>query len=122
MRRRAVVFPAGLACLSARGVVPSARACQNWALSRLISFVHPVLELGVGWVLADAADGPAQDLGAAAPDAGGDQGVHGRQVVGPEPRHHGREPLLRFTRAGLFSEVGRVLCAGAEPDGGPDIG
>jgi hypothetical protein len=30
----------------------------------------------------------------------------------PEPRHRGRELLLRFTRAGLFSEVGLVLLAG----------
>jgi hypothetical protein len=39
--------------------------------------VHPVLDLGVGRVLADAADGPAQDLRATGRDARGDQRVHG---------------------------------------------
>ena len=33
--------------------------------------VDPVMDLGVGGVLANAADGPTQDLGAAAPDARG---------------------------------------------------
>ena len=37
-----------------------------------VDLVHSVLELGVGRVFADAADGPAQDLGAAVGDARGD--------------------------------------------------
>lgn len=37
----------------------------------LADLVDPVMDLGVGGVLANAADGPAQDLGAAACDARG---------------------------------------------------
>jgi hypothetical protein len=44
----------------------------------LADFVDSVLDLGVGGVLADAGDGPAQDFGAAAGDARGDQRVYCR--------------------------------------------
>jgi len=63
-----------------------------------VDLVHSVLELGVGRVFADAADGPAQDLGAAVSDARGDQRVHGRQVGGPEPGVHGGQLLGQFIR------------------------
>jgi hypothetical protein len=79
----------------------------------LADLVDAVLELGVGGVLADAADGPAQELGAAARDTGGDQRVHGCQVCGPEPGHHGGQLLLRFIR------VPGLASAGAEPADGP---
>lgn len=58
-----------------------------------VDLVHPVLELGVCRVFADAAHGPAQDLGAAVRDARGDQRIHCGQVSGPEPRHHGGQLL-----------------------------
>jgi hypothetical protein len=44
--------------------------------------VDAVLDLGVGGVLADAADGPAQEFGAAAGDACGDERVdRGRNSI-----------------------------------------
>jgi hypothetical protein len=48
-----------------------------------------LLEAGVGRVFPEAAQGPAQALGPAVHDARGDQGIHGRQVNGPEPDHDG---------------------------------
>src|SRR5580658_2428701 len=62
----------------------------------LADLTHPVLQLRICRVLADAAHRPAQDLRAAARDARGDQRVHGRQVRRPEPRHDGGEFLCRF--------------------------
>jgi len=44
--------------------------------------VRQLLELGVGGVFADAAQGPADTLGAAVRDARGDQGVHCRAICG----------------------------------------
>src|ERR1700678_1819769 len=63
---------------------------------KFVDLAHPVLNLRVGRVLADAAHRPAQHLRAAARDARGDQRVHGGQVDGPEPRHDGGEFLRRF--------------------------
>src|SRR5580700_6229470 len=63
---------------------------------KLADLTHPVLQLRVCRVLANAAHRPAQDLRAAARDARGDQRVHGRQVGRREPRHDGGEFLCRF--------------------------
>src|SRR3984885_1413041 len=85
-------------------VTPAVRVTRSlrvsWARSepgfKFADLTHPVLNLCVGRVLADAAHGPAQNLRAAARDARGDQRVHGRQVGRPKPRHDGGEVLCRF--------------------------
>src|SRR6516162_3668464 len=51
----------------------------------------PLAQLRVGGPLADPGQGPADGVGPVGRDARGDQRVHGLQVGGPEPGHHGGE-------------------------------
>src|ERR1700761_2340230 len=59
------------------------------------------LDLGVGGVLADAADGPAHGFRTAGCHARGDQGIYRRQIGGSQIGPHGSEPrcLIRYVRA-----------------------
>jgi len=59
-----------------------------------------LLEAGVGLLFPEPAHGPAQGPGPAVHDARGDEGVHGRQVNGPEPDYDWSAVVQRFIACG----------------------
>jgi hypothetical protein len=76
---------------------------------------HRPVELGAGFAVARSFSRRS------CPRCRRRQRVHGRQVCSPEPRHHGRELLLRFTQPGQLSEV-QALFEAAELHGRLDTG